>query len=70
MIGATSVAGKILKIMQRGWTITPHQIKQMYGVANPHNPVYLLEQSGIRVNREYHKSHFGGYEYVIYSLNS
>lgn len=69
MVGANSVSGKILKIMQNGETLTPFQISQMFGVANPHNPVYLLEQNGIRVNREYHKSHFGGYEFVTYSMN-
>ena len=67
MFKSTSVPAKVLNVLQSGISITPRQIANKFGVANPHHPVYVLENNGIPVKREYYR--IRGIDYVTYSLS-
>lgn len=60
---------RVLKTLIKGQKVSPKQIAARYKVANPHNPVYVLEEAGIHINRHYRKSNKTPYYTVTYSVD-
>lgn len=63
----SSVTSKVLAALKKGQTLTTKQICARYGVVNGRDPIYNLEENGVRVDREYRKQK-NGYSTVRYSL--
>jgi hypothetical protein len=64
-----SVHMRVLKTLMKGQTVSPRQIAARYKVSNPHNPVYMLEEAGIEIKRQYKKISGSPYFTVRYSLD-
>lgn len=67
MLRSTSVPSKVLKVLQSGKKLTPKQITRRFGVKNPHDPAYVIEEEGYFVKRTYTRNK-KGFDTVTYSM--